>query len=249
MTSVLISTPTAMERAGLGLAILAEVRSITQSMKKRVRCYKQEGDHFEKVNTSLSRITKFADAISAILEASPILDIFTETLGTLKAAIRGADRASEIFRSLNFSGSNSDCKIQAVTNKARRFLKAQDFDKILNDLGNEASNVAGILQHQLSQLFTALKMDKMECNVRAMPEDMRLPAEKFRRGFNAPALSGKARLYFESHDAHGYFFAPEGTLRSLVLNSTNLSQVTVARGAPFAVHGESEWPAWVRQQH
>lgn len=235
----------AMEGAGLGLAILSEVRTIAQSMKDKVVCYKQGGELFKKVSSDLARVTKFADAISAILETSPgalpeeILVLFVETMGALKDTISSVDSTSERFRSLDFSGSSSDGMMQAVANKARRFLKAKGLDKILKDMENETTNVATTLQLQLSQLCTSLKTDKMEGNVRAMFEDNHIPVETFHHGFNAPPLSGKARFDFESHDGHGYFFAPEGTLRSLVLNSTSPSQVTVARGAPFSVHGVS----------
>lgn len=236
----------AMEGVGLGLGVLAEVRTSVKSIQERIACYKEGQVLFVSVRSALKRVFAFADTITVILQASPdalpdvILGIFLETLNSVKDTLAISFNKLEIFCSRAFSGSTNDGIFRAAVRKGQRFVKGKSLDKLMREVEKETTNAAAMLQHQLTQLCMAMKTDKMEANVRNMIEEHpHLPPEMYCAGFNAPLISGKIRLDFDSQDIRGDFFAPEGSLRSLVLDSMSPDHECEASSALFPVHAVS----------
>lgn len=165
-----------MEGVGLGLGVLAEVRTNVKSIQDRIRCYKEGPALFEKVDTVTIRITSFANKIADILDTTPVvipndvLLLFIESIGFVTASLQRADNTLQLLRGHEVAGSSSGGAVEALANKGKRFFSAKSYYKMLNDVEKEVNYVEGILQHQLTQLCLALQTNEIQGNVRAMTD-------------------------------------------------------------------------------
>lgn len=121
----------ALEGVGIGLAVLAEVRTNVSCIRDRIACYKQGPELFDNVNSTLSRVICLAGKIKANFEASPdalpkgILDIFSETLNTARQSLQNADNTLHLYRSTEFAliyESWNDYLRRTVVLKGKRFV-------------------------------------------------------------------------------------------------------------------------------
>lgn len=224
----------AMEGVGLGLGVLAEVRTNVKSLQERISCYKQAGELFGKVSNPLSRVTKITETIAAILESSPgailkeILDPFLGCMDSVKESLERT-HSSEIFHESSFSGSCSTGAVRAGMNRFKRFLQAKSLDKKRKDVEKEAGNVEAVLQHQLTQLYIALKTDKMEGNVRGMNDEMQGKVQRL--------VQGIRYLEICNGQTQGDVRRIGDDIRSLELHNEQIPQ-----GAQVALAGETYPP-------
>lgn len=137
------------------------------------------------------------------------------------------------------NASDSKGVARAGVKKVHQLARANTIAKSLREVCGTASRAEGALQHQLTQLCSAVKSDQLKDDLQGLIEKNRLPAERFRPAFNAPALLPNIRLDFDCKDGKGQVSTPEGKLRQSVYVSTNTKNVTVARGAMSPVHGVS----------
>lgn len=236
-----------MEAAGLGLAVLVELRTIAKSMKDRFACYKEIPSLFAKADNNLIRVAELADKISAILEGSihalpkDVVDVFLNTLGAVKKSLTRANSTLTAYYSYKCTEGGVNCNgiMRTAASKGKLFLKGKGMARIMEEVEKETLNAESTLHHQLSQLSIALKTDEIEVKLKRTILESRSPSEAFRSGSNEPLLSSEFRFDFESKNTCGKFSAPEGTLTFLVFSSTNSTDVTVARGAPSPIHGIS----------
>lgn len=235
-----------LDAAGLGLALFAELRTIVKGIQDRKALYREASAHCIHVDRILSRLTAAADNISSTVGTSSdalphgLRQNFVDTLPTVNDTLRRADRSvSEYCKEACFGGINVGR--ESFANKCRRFLRLKSLNASMTSIEREASDAEGKLQHLCTQLCASLKVD----DLKEFIQEHVMPSEKFRPAFNAPLLAGNIHLDFESKDANGNYFAPEGSLKSCVFISTGPRHVTVARGARLKsgrhnpVHGVS----------
>lgn len=257
----------AMEAVGFGLAIVSELQKNFQSLKERVACYQQGPELFQKVDSALTRVTTFADNISAILKDNPnalpieTLELFVKTQGAIKESLYRADRTYASFAAVDFTGDKSDDVGQSVKRKVKGFMYAKSLDRVMKDLEKELIPIEAMLQSQLTQLTTTLKTEKMEGNVlnkmeeiesnlsfqirsrdlHAAGEASASTVESYRLGSYVLPMLHNLHLEFDARDEDGRFSAPEGELRSALLSSASSRPIIAARGAAGSatVHGAS----------
>lgn len=74
-------------------------------------------------------------------------------------------------------------------NKAKRFCLAKALDNKMREAEKEINHAEAVLQHQLSQLCTALSADKMEGSVRGIKEEIKGDVQRQVQGVQDLELS------------------------------------------------------------
>lgn len=247
---------------GVGLAILAEVRTLAVNVKERWACYKDGPRRFATVDDNVVALLAVLGKIVGVTSANPdalrreTSGLFRDTVFEARDSVNRSSEMLDMYCSRAYGGSSSGGAAQ-IAKKVLRVFKEKSLVATLKEIEKETVEVKNTLQHLLTQLVVVLKTDtaensvrkaikdqlaaSVEEGVRSMIQDLQCPSELFRPTFNAPILSGSVRLDFESEDMHGSSSSPEGQLKSLIFLSTSATTttVTVARGASFPLHAVS----------
>lgn len=186
------------------------------------------------LHLSQSLIPGLADNPRSLRTARDVSDVFTVYEGCLRALKRdfGAvtDGPGLTNRELEY--------VHILTRSAMNALPSSEVIETNASLALDRMYAAGASVETFVGSLTASLQQRPSLKATSV-EGSRSTVEKFCPAFNAPPLLGAMCFDFESRDALGQFSAPEGSLRSLVLHSTNPNNVTVARGAISPVHGVS----------
>lgn len=230
-----------MEEAGLGLAVLAEVRTMVSSMKERWKCYKDGPARFATVDERVTELLNTADKISDISKSNPeafskdIVDLFRNGLKDARNTVKRSEETMDVYCSNAFTSRSSDGAFRTAMLKGKRMVNAKSLAVTMGEIEKNIKHVDNLLQHLLTQLVVVLH----SVPVNRCIHEQSSPTESYRPEFNAPGLAMQVRLDFCSRDAKGKHSAPEGKFKYLISTSASSSPVTAATGAPSSVHAVS----------
>lgn len=234
-----------MEQAGLGLAVLVEVRTIVKSLPDRISCFQEETLVAEARN-ALAHVNDLFGNITSVLEArtkafpKEFLTAFKSTSDNVKSSLAVADKNLDKYLSqVSFDNASTESTVVRAGVKTKQLVRAKSITQGLLDVLSTANRAEVKQQHQLSQLCTAVQFDDLKEDRRILIERNRFAVQHFRPAFNAPALFRNVRLDFNSMDENGEFATPEGRLRHCVFRSTPTLDVSLTSNAPSPMLGVS----------
>lgn len=160
------------------LAVLSDVRATVKGVQGRISCFNEEKTLVAKADNALARVNDIAENITSVLAVKP-----TTITRHFLAAFKGT------LDNVEVSLSATNGKLGRVLSKAssENAVRAEVTKALLDVLGT-ANRAEAKLQHQLSQLCTAVRCGQIEVKLRSMIEKNRFAAEIYQPAFNSPAL-------------------------------------------------------------
>lgn len=156
-----------MEAVGLGLAVLAEVRTTLKSLQDRISCFKEKEALVAEADTALSWFKDLSDNITRVLTAKPkgipkdFLSVFKTTLDNVKASLATANiKLGKVFSQVPSKKTSGSSRVaRAGVKKVQQFAKAKSITKGLRNILAAANLADGTLQLLFTEICNAVKCD------------------------------------------------------------------------------------------
>ncbi len=224
-----------MEPISFALAVIAEARTLGNSIQNRLANYRAGPETFRALSISVDRLAKHIASVESRLSSSPdavptgISEVFRDTLSEVRDILKYADQTMEKSFSKAFSASGSSA-MGKLKSRARRTFRATSLRSKMDALNTQMETASNKLLHLISVLSSALKVEEVlvpkidNLSLVSPTEDVFLPST------NTPALTDAVKLDFDAKDLEGNRCTPEGILKQHVLSSESSRNVTAAAG-------------------
>ncbi len=227
-----------MEAAGIGLAVVAEVRTLVNSVLVRITAYRRGPDAFRILTKSLNDLAENGEEVNRLIRKFPhalpndASVLFNRYFAQVRASLQGMNDIMENNFSRTFTGGNIGL-LGNLMCKIYRTVRAKKISETMNVLEIQIKETSSQLLQLTVMLTTALNIREQE--ERIVPKlDNLNPGDSMRHVYHAaitaPAVPHTVNLNFEAN-ADGVFETPEGTLKHEVLSSSSSATVTAATGA------------------
>ncbi len=185
----------AMEVVGFGVGVVAEARTVAQSIVRRVEIFRQGRKSFKAVSDSLSHLMCNIAEVDRLTKEFPralpedVSALFDSTLNRVRDELNDVDAAVEKNFSKPFAGSSSSF-LGALKSKGYRVFRANALTSKMNVVERRIKEVSNELLQLIIMFSNALKLDSLN-----VAESLK---EEHRPVVCAPAVSHSVYLDFES---------------------------------------------------
>ncbi len=234
-----------MDVAGIGLAVIAEARTLVTSIRSRTENYHTGPEKFKNLQNLVNSLAKHIAEVEKVFQKFPraipdeISAVFHDTFTGVRSSLVHSISIMDEFFSKAFAAS-SGSSVQKMKSVALRTFCATALNNKMNCVEILLSEASNKLLHLAMGLAGALKVQEHQDELARKMENLRVVQtvkDVYRPGANTPALTDTVNLDFDATDETGKPTTPEGMLKHAILSSDSGRSVTAATGVMRCAYG------------